>query len=120
MKTLIKSIFILLTLGFCIKAQAGKKSKITKSEIMVYGVCGDCQERIQEAVYTVNGVKSADWNKKTKLLKVAYAADKCSILNIENAVAAIGHDTDNVKASDEVYNKLPGCCAYRSGLSCKH
>jgi hypothetical protein len=28
-------------------------------------------------------------------------------------IAAVGHDTDKVKAKDEVYADLPFCCLYR-------
>ena len=120
MKNLIKYVILAICLSTNLATNAGKKGKVVKTELKVYGVCGDCKERIQEAVFAVKGVKTAEWNKKTKMLKVAYSADKCNTQTIEAAVAAIGHDTDNVKANDTVYNKLPGCCAYRSGVACKH
>jgi Cu(I)/Ag(I) efflux system membrane fusion protein len=28
-------------------------------------------------------------------------------------VAKAGHDTEKYKATDKVYNDLPGCCKYR-------
>ncbi len=117
-KSLMRSIIVLLAVSISLTAVAGKKGKVTKTSLTVHGVCGDCKERIQEAAFAVKGVKAAEWNKKTKVLKVAYSADKCTQLQIEEAMAAIGHDTDNVKAKDAVYNKLPGCCAYRTNASC--
>jgi hypothetical protein len=33
-------------------------------------------------------------------------------------VADAGHDTDQVKATDEVYANLHGCCKYRDGSNC--
>ena len=37
---------------------------------------------------------------------------KCNIDDVHAAVAKVGHDTDKVKANDEVYEKLHGCCQY--------
>lgn len=97
------------------------KAQNVKTSIRVFGVCGDCKDRIQEAAFSIKGVKQAEWNKKTKQLSVVYNKAKCTQLQIEEAVAKIGHDTDAVKAADSVYKSLPACCAYRSGStgSCK-
>ncbi len=32
---------------------------------------------------------------------------------VEKAIATAGYDTKKHKASDSVYQKLPGCCQYR-------
>ena len=31
---------------------------------------------------------------------------------VKKAIAKVGHDTDEVKATDEDYEKLHGCCMY--------
>jgi hypothetical protein len=33
-------------------------------------------------------------------------------LDVKKAVAKVGHDTDEVKATDEEYDNLHGCCKY--------
>jgi hypothetical protein len=38
--------------------------------------------------------------------------EKATILDVKKAVAKAGYDTDEVKATDENYTKLPGCCQY--------
>jgi hypothetical protein len=38
--------------------------------------------------------------------------EKCSLIDVKNAIAKVGHDTDEVKATDEDYEKLHGCCMY--------
>jgi periplasmic mercuric ion binding protein len=96
------------------------QSKIKTETIKVNGVCGDCKERIEEAAYTVTGVKKAVWNKKTKLLTVVYNPAKTDITAIATAEINIGHDANSLVAADSIYAKLPACCAYRSGVSCKH
>ena len=32
---------------------------------------------------------------------------------IEAALAAVGYDTENLRAEDDVYEKLPECCQYK-------
>ena len=44
---------------------------------------------------------------------IEYDEAKIKLLKIHKTIAAVGHDTDKEKASDDVYNKLPGCCLYR-------
>jgi len=91
----------------------------TKTDTMtVYGNCGECKSRIEEASY-VKGVKHAEWNKETKILTVVYNEDKTSREQIAIAAAKAGHDSPNHSATDKAYKKLPSCCAYRTG-TCDH
>ncbi|MFA6125704.1 MAG: cation transporter [Bacteroidales bacterium] len=88
---------------------SGKKTE----KINVAGKCGMCETRIEKAALAIDGVKKADYDLKTKTLAVTFDEKKTSVDGIEKAEAAVGHDTDNHKADDAVYNKLPGCCKYR-------
>ena len=38
--------------------------------------------------------------------------NKCTIDQVHEAVAKVGHDTEKVKASDEPYDNLHGCCKF--------
>ncbi|MBI9034200.1 MAG: heavy-metal-associated domain-containing protein [Bacteroidales bacterium] len=78
----------------------------------VYGACGMCEKRIEKAVSAVEGVESADWNKETQMLEVKYNEETTNLKTIHIAVATVGHDTDKLRAKDEVYNKLHNCCKY--------
>jgi hypothetical protein len=71
-----------------------------------------CKKRIESALDR-SGIKFASWDTKTKNLEVVYNNKKISELQIHELVAAAGHDTEKVKATDEVYAKLPFCCLYR-------
>jgi hypothetical protein len=71
-----------------------------------------CKKRIETALDT-KGIKTASWDTKTKDLVVIYNASKITELEIHQIVASVGHDTDKVKAKDEVYADLPFCCLYR-------
>ena len=101
------------------EAQAQKKAKETRTvEFQVSGVCGMCKERIENGAL-IKGVKQVEYDRDTSKLKVVYRSDKVTEDEIHQAIAAIGHDTDKVKATEEAYGKLPDCCAYRDGVE-KH
>lgn len=83
----------------------------TTTKFKVYGNCGMCEKRIEKAA-KIEGVSSADWDEDTKMLIVRFDETKVKPSKIQAAVAAVGHDTDKVRADDKVYNKLHGCCQY--------
>ena len=90
-----------------VMAYAEKKEKFE-----VAGNCGMCKTRIEKAANAVDGVNAAVWDKESKMLEVTYDSDKTDIHKVHLAVAKAGHDTKMHKASDEVYDELPGCCKY--------
>jgi copper chaperone CopZ len=110
-----KQVLILLPiLLLALVANAQKKAEIS---FEVSGVCGMCENRIEGSL-DVSGIIMADWDVETKDLKVAYKTKKISEKDIHQLVADVGHDTDQIKASDEVYANIHGCCKYRDGASC--
>lgn len=107
---------LLLAINTSVFAQKEKKeSPIITTEMTVSGVCNMCKKRIEKAAL-IKGVKMADWDKHTQLLKVVYDSRKTTIEMIHQSVSAYGHDTANAKSPDGVYNELPGCCQYRNGI----
>ncbi len=115
MKNIIKiSVFCLLSFFF-LDARAQSKKTVSE-EVAVTGVCKMCKERIETAVLGVKGVKMATWNAQAQKLKVYYKTKHTSLEQIQQTVAAAGHDTRDVKAKDEAYKKLPDCCLYRDGV----
>jgi periplasmic mercuric ion binding protein len=83
-----------------------------KAEFKVYGACGMCETRIENTAKSLDGVTSADWNRETKMLTIEYDTEKVSLDDVHKKIAEAGHDTDKVRAKDEVYNALPPCCHY--------
>ncbi len=104
MLSLIALVFITVT---TVTAQTEKKETFK-----VAGNCGMCETRIEKAATSVDGVLSADWDKETKMIDVKYDSEKVDAQKVHMAIAKVGHDTKMHKASDEVYDKLPGCCKY--------
>lgn len=114
-----KNIIIILALlvsPFVLSAQ--ENQGIKRDTIHVAGNCGDCKERIENAAL-INGVKFAEWNKDTKQLIVVYKEEKVTKEEIERSVASAGHDAGAMPSDSTAYQKLPGCCQYKTH-SCSH
>jgi periplasmic mercuric ion binding protein len=109
MKTILSIVIIIVGLSLSNNALAQKSAE---ASIKVYGNCGMCKKRIETAL-DHKGIKQAAWDTKSKELKVVYNPAKVTELEIHQIVASVGHDTDKVKAKDEVYADLPFCCLYR-------
>ena len=105
------AIVLLVFVGLSVQAQV-KKNKNAKYVTEVNGNCEQCQKRIQKAAFSVEGVKSAVWNIETHQLSVILNEEKCTLLDVKKAIAKVGHDTDGVRAKDEVYESLHHCCLY--------
>ena len=78
----------------------------------VYGKCGMCKNRIEGAAKKLEGVESANWDVDSKILTVRYDSTKVEETSIHEKIAGVGHDTEKLKATDEAYDKLMGCCKY--------
>lgn len=104
---------VLATLSFAISTQAQeKKNKNAKVDIEVKGNCDMCKKRIEKAALTVKGVKSANWHAEDQTLHLILDENKTTSIKIQEAVAKAGHDTKDVKATEEAYQSLHGCCVY--------
>ncbi|MFK6999814.1 heavy-metal-associated domain-containing protein [Flavobacterium oreochromis] len=89
-----------------------KKNKNAKYNIEVNGNCEMCKKRIERAAFSISGVKMAQYDIEGKMLHLVLNEEKCTLLDVEKAIGKIGHDTKNVKAIQEDYEKLHGCCRY--------
>src|SRR6187551_2361951 len=78
----------------------------------VLGACSQCKNRIEDVVKG-RGVKMVNWNIESKMLNLTYDPTQISLDKIQNRIVGAGHDLENKKAKDAVYNELPSCCHYR-------
>ena len=101
--------FFLVMMSFC-SATLFAQSKT--DSVKVWGNCDECKGKIEKAAKDA-GAATANWSDETYMLVINYAADKTSPLDIEKSVAAVGYDTQDVKADDAAYKKLPKCCQYK-------
>jgi len=93
---------------FAITASAQK----TKTETFnVNGNCGMCESKIEKAAIAA-GASTAEWNKDTKVITVKYKSTESNLAKIQKSIADAGYDNAGVKATNESYDKLHGCCKY--------
>jgi len=108
MKT--KAIYLTLIVALMSITSVFGQNKTEKFK--VYGNCGMCENRIEKAAKGVDGVTSANWDKETKQIIVEFDKSKTNLDAIHKAIVKVGHDTEKIKAGDNVYNALPVCCQY--------
>jgi periplasmic mercuric ion binding protein len=102
------SVLLLLLVSFT-------ASKSINETFKVYGNCGMCKTKIENAL-KVDGVKKANWNIETKMLKIKYNPSVIKLEQIHQKIADAGYDTEMIKAADETYNSLHGCCKYERSI----
>ena len=100
---------IILSFGMFVFSQ----NKNAKASMEVDGVCMMCKERIEKAAIRTKGVKSAVWSVDTHELKLIYDERKTNLKTIAQKLADVGHDTKEIKATEEAYNSVHPCCKYR-------
>lgn len=108
MKKIVFIICLLLPLVAC-----GKKipTSAKRDTFKVWGNCGMCKKTIERSL-KVEGVYDADWDKKTKMITVAYEPSKISLDEIQKKIADAGYDNDGYIANDSSYESLHSCCKY--------
>jgi len=104
-------LFVFTFIGFSVNAQQAK-SKNAKYDFEVNGNCEQCKKRIEKAAFSIAGVKSAVWQIDDHNMRLILNEEKSSVLDVQKAIAKVGHDTEAVKATDEDYNNLHHCCLY--------
>ncbi|MDB2607141.1 heavy-metal-associated domain-containing protein [Zobellia sp.] len=112
MKTTILALAMTL---FTLVTFAQEKNK--KMTFDVNGKCAMCKERIEEAALNVKGVKYASWDIPTHQLAIIMDERKTDPMKIKGAIVAVGHDTKELKATQEAYESVHPCCRYREDNS---
>lgn len=107
MKTAISILILLIT------TVTFAQNKNARTSLEVDGICGMCKERIEKASIKTKGVKSAIWDVQTHELKLIYNEKKTNLDAIKENILAVGHDVEELKATDETYNSVHPCCKYR-------
>lgn len=82
-------------------------------QLWVDGICGMCKDRIEDAAYQVPGVAFAEWDIPSRTLTITKSPEPLDEDQLHQQIAGVGHDTRRIKATDEAYDALHGCCKYR-------
>lgn len=85
----------------------------TPNTLIVKGNCNMCKERIETAANSVKGVSKAIYNIENQTLSFKMNTKKTSKEELEKVLIRVGHDTENFKADDAVYDNLHSCCKYK-------
>ena len=104
-------VFIVLILISFTSVTAQDKNKRMSFE--VDGKCEMCKMRIEKAALQVPGVKYASWDIPSHELSLIIDERKTNSMEIKTALVNVGHDTRELKATDEAYAKVHPCCKYR-------
>jgi mercuric ion binding protein len=105
---------IVIVLAFMFSITSFSQNKNEKASLEVDGICLMCKGRIEKASLNTKGVKSAIWNVDSHELKLIFDARKTDVKTIQNSVLEAGHDTKEIKATDEAYATVHPCCRYRN------
>lgn len=105
-----KIIVLLFTLFATITFAQEKNKKITME---VDGKCDMCKERIEKAALGVKGVKYALWDIPSHQLSLIMDERKTDVMIVKTALVEAGHDTKELKATEEAYAAVHPCCKYR-------
>lgn len=89
------------------------QDKNKKIAFEVNGKCDMCKTRIEKACLGVKGVKWAEWDIPTHQLSLIIDERKTNSMQIKTALAEVGHDTKELKATQEAYDNIHPCCKYR-------
>ena len=112
MKTKMLMTLLLIT---TVSGLAQEKNK--KMTFEVDGKCDMCKMRIEKAALGVDGVKYALWDIPTHQLSLVVDERKTNSMAIKSALVAVGHDTKELKATQEAYDSVHPCCKYREDSS---
>lgn len=106
-----KVITVIALLFIATTTFAQEKNK--KMNMEVDGVCEMCKLRIEKAALGVKGVKYALWDVPSHQLSLIIDERKTNAMEVKTALIAVGHDTKELKATEDAYNKVMPCCKYR-------
>jgi copper chaperone CopZ len=124
MKNIVLSVAVIIAIGFTsCKSETKKETKTITKEVIteiastdlafgVRGNCVMCKKTIEKAATSVEGVVSASWDVAKKNAIVSFDDSKTNAMEIHNAIAEAGYDTEKMAGNKEAYKNLPGCCQY--------
>ena len=108
-----KNILVLFLLCIGMSVWAQQQPKTMETQFWVAGVCGMCEKTIENAL-DVKGVVFVDYDLSSHQIKVIYKPSKITDSKLHQLLNEAGYDTEKSTAADEQYNRVHGCCKYRS------
>lgn len=97
-------------MGCSIGVRAQQKKPITVTINTPSVQCDMCKKKIEDYLKYEEGVTKVAVNPKLKKTTVTYLTDRTNLENIKTAIANVGYDAEEIKATKDAYDKLPACC----------
>ncbi|MFS4455030.1 heavy-metal-associated domain-containing protein [Maribacter sp. 2304DJ31-5] len=107
-----KKVIVTIVLAF-LATTGFAQEKNKKLTMEVDGKCDMCKMRIEKAALGVKGVKYAMWDIPSHQLSLIIDERKTDPMKVKTALIAVGHDTKELKATQEAYDSIHPCCKYR-------
>ena len=108
LKSFLCSFVLIAVMSAGVMAAEKQKNKVVT--IQTSAICGSCKARIERVLKASDGVEEALLNLNSKKVKVKYDPSKTSPEKLREIIANTGYNADEVKRSEEAYEKLPLCC----------
>jgi len=72
--------------------------------------CDACVLTVTKALEKVDGVSEANVDLNGKVVRVSFAAERTSVVKLEQVIVKAGYAANDKKANAESYAGLPACC----------
>ena len=114
MKKLFKTIGIAFLM--LITFNASQRKKVQKAVIKTTISCNHCKQcetcggLLEKTLLKTNGIQMITLNEKEATIEVIYNSKNIDLPTIKKAISNLGYDADEVKATQQGYDKLDGCC----------
>lgn len=114
---IIQNVLVLVVFCFSVQfaaAQNGKKNEkaVIQTKIICdhCNACETCGKKFQDEILEIDGVKMYELDTAKMTITVYYNGKKTNLTKIKEGIANLGYDADEIKANEEAYAKLDGCC----------
>ena len=89
----IKNVLLLICLALFSFTVPAEKPRYQKEDFKVWGKCEMCKTTIENAVKSIDGIKTARWNVVNGKMKVKFNPELTNLDDIHKAIALVGYDT---------------------------
>lgn len=107
MKTNVSLFSVLFLMSFFLGQAVYAQKEV---QIKTSATCDMCKTKIEKALKSEEGVKSANLDLTTKIVTVKFDEKVTDEFKIKNCISKVGYDADDVLADKDAAAKLPGCC----------
>lgn len=105
-----KNVIALVVLLVSGSAFSQKAPAVAEINVKTSAECGTCKKILEDKLNYSKGVRFAELDVETKVLKVSYATKKTNPEAIKQVISETGYDADEVQANPVSQQQLPTCC----------